>query len=213
VPDKVKKLDIDLVIIFSPAEDYPAFYYYYLYNLTPEGIPQAPPDPEYVLKPALERIPDGLPRKFYEYCKAHNWVWTNGKNLHFDEQQIMTDPKSRDMLLELWGKPWDTLNRKLSNMRTSSGKPVKLLILFGYGGTISPETYKPEMYKEVARKYNIPFFDLNPYLNALDLSYFPMTGMGHFDPNGAIFMGKLLSRVLPDENLIPWPAPEKALSK
>jgi hypothetical protein len=65
----------------------------------------------------------------------------------------------------------------------------------------------------VALKYNIRFFDLDPYLNALDLSYFPMTGPGHFDPNGALFFGKLLAHVLPNENLIPWPTPEKTPTK
>ncbi|HEY5039381.1 MAG TPA: hypothetical protein VIJ93_09945, partial [bacterium] len=196
-----------------PNLDLEAFNYYYLYNLTADGIPHgigvmnSPPDPEYMLKPPLERISDGLPRRFYDYCKAHNYVKIEGNKFVWDNA-IYSDPKSHDMILEFWGKPWEVLNRKLSNMRTSSGKPARLLILFGYQGALPPDVYKPEMYKEVARKFKIPYFDLNPILNALQLSYYPMTGTGHLDPNGAIFFGKLLTQVFKKENLIPWPTPE-----
>jgi hypothetical protein len=213
VPEEAKNLDIDLVVIFSPNLDMPAYYYYYLYNLTSDGVPHgggiwnSPPDPEYMLKPPLERIPDGLPRRFYDYCKEHNYVRIKGNNFEFSDDAINSDPKLHDMVLEFWGKPWDVLNRKLSNMKTSSGKPMRLLILFGYMGTLPADVYHPEFYKEVARKYKIPFFDLNPTLNALSLSYFPMTGPGHLDPNGAVFFGKLLTQVFKKENLIPWPTP------
>ncbi len=213
LPDKVKKLDIDQVIIFCPNSDFPAYYYYYQYNLTPDGIPQTPPNMEYALKPPLERIPDGLPRQFYDYCKEHHWVVVNGNNLSFNDAAIAADPKAHDMSLEFWGKPWDLLNRKFSSMRTSGGQPVKLLILLGYEGTHTPDNYSPDLFKEVARKYHIPILDLIPYENALNFSYFPMTSTGHLDPNGAVFMGKLLARLLPDENLIPWPTPEKTPAK
>jgi hypothetical protein len=212
VPDKAKKLDADLVIIFSPIQEGSAFFYYFLYNLTSDGIPKSPPDPEYVLKPPLERIPDGLPRKFYDYCKAHNLVTVQGNKLDWSAD-VYTDPNLHDMMLEFWGKPWEVLKRKLSNIRTSSGKPVELLILFACAGPQSTANCKSDLLKEVALKYGIRFFDLDPYLNALDLSYFPMTGPGHFDPNGALFFGKLLAHVLPNENLIPWPTAEKTPTK
>ncbi len=219
VPDEVKKLDVDLVVIFNPQIDLPAYCYYYRYNLTPDGIPHANgvltsnPDMEYILKPPQERIPDGMPRRFYEYCKEHKYVKINGNNFEFSVNDINSDPKAREMSLEFWGYPWELLNRKLSNMRTSSGKPVRLLILFGYINAVSADYYQPDFYKEVAQKYNVPYFDLGPYLNALDLSFYPTTGPGHLDPNGAIFFGKLLTQVFKNENLIPWPVPEKVLQK
>jgi hypothetical protein len=218
VPDEAKKLDVDLVVIFSPNLDKAAFQYYFLYNLTPDGIPHgggvfnSPPDPEYILRPPLERIPDGLPRRFYEYCKKHGYVKIEGNNFVWDDA-INSDPQLHDMILEFWGKPWQVLNRKLSSMRTSSGNPVRLLVLFGYQHPLSPDIYKPEFYKEVARKYKIPFYDLNPTLNALHLSYFPMCGHGHSDPNGAVFLGKLLTQVFRKEHLIPWPTVEPTPSQ
>jgi lysophospholipase L1-like esterase len=96
-------------------------------------------------------------------------------------------------------------------MRTSSGKPVRLLILFGYSGRLGSDFYQQEFYKEVARKYDIPYMDLVPALNALHVSYFPITGDGaHFNPDGAMFFGKLLTHELVREKLIPWKEdPEK----
>jgi len=216
VPDEVQKLDIDEVVIFSPTLDGEAWTYYFLYNLTADGVPQYPPDPEYALKPVLERIPDGLPRKFYDYCKAHNLVTVKGNYLDFSytSHAILADPKLHDMLLEFRGRPWKVLNEKLSSMRTSGGKPVKLLLVFGYTGMLSEDVYKPDMWKEVAEKYNIPYVDLNPYMNTLHLSYFPVTSDGsHWNPDGCIFFGKLMANVLPREGLIPWPTPEKTPAK
>jgi hypothetical protein len=214
LPDEVKKLDIDLVIIFSPNLDGEAFPYYFIYNLTPDGVPQSPPNPEYVLKPPLERIPDGLPRKFYDYCKERNWVSVQGNYLRWDEHSILADPKLHDMVLEFLAKPWQVLNQKLSEVRTSGGKPVKLLILFSYTGWLSEDTYRTDMWKEVAEKDKVPYYDLNPFMNTLHLSYFPLTTDGvHLTPDGCVFFGKLLARVLPKEGLIPWPTPEKTPSK
>ncbi len=213
VPAIAKKYDIDLLIVFSPTLDGNAFEYYYNHNLTADGIPQYPPDMEYILKPPLERIPDGLPRKFYDYCKEHNMVKVEGRNLIFDNS-VLTDPKLQDMIMEFWGKPWVVLNQKLSAMKTSFGKPVKMLLLFTYTGPQSGSWYKPDFYKQIAQKFNIPYFDLNPAMNTFHLSYYPLTHEGsHLNPDGCMFFGKLLAHVLPQENLIPWPTPEKASQK
>lgn len=213
VPAVAKLYDVDLLIVFSPALDGNVFDYYFSHNLTADGIPQYPPDMEYLLKPPLQRIPDGLPRKFYDYCKEHNWVKLAGRKLVFDDK-VLTDPKLHDMILEFWGKPWDVLNRKLSAMKTSFGKPAKMLVLFTYTGVQSGEDYKPDLFKEVAGKYNIPYYDLIPTMNALHLSFYGGTSDGdHFDPDGCKFYGNLLARVLPREKLIPWPTPEKESKK
>jgi hypothetical protein len=42
-------------------------------------------------------------------------------------------------------------------------------------------------------------------MNALHLSYFPLTSDGsHLNPDGCIFLGKLLTHELVREKLIPW---------
>lgn len=210
VPEEVKRMDIDLVVILFPTLDLPAFYYYYLYNLTPDGVPQYPPDPEFALKPPMDRISPGLPRKFFDYCQAHQLVKIEGNKFAWDVG-IYKDPQAQDMLQEFWGKPWDILNRKLSNMRTSGGKPVKLAVLLGVQGPQSQENSRPspQALLEIGEKFHIPCYNLNPYMNALHLSYFPMTGVGHLDPNGAVFFGKFLTQFLKNEDLIPWPASER----
>lgn len=218
VPDEAKKLDVDQVVIFNPALDRDAYQYYFLYNLTPDGIPHgnglfnSPPDPEYVLKPPQERIPDGLPRKFYDYCKAHNYVKIEGNNFVWDSA-LYRDPKLQDMLMEFWGKPWEVLQRKLSAMRTSGGKPVKLLILFGNTAPMSPDLGRPELYRQVAEKFKIPYYDMNPQLNSMLFSFYPYSGTGHFDPYGAILFGKVMTQVLKKEHLIPWPTVEPTPSQ
>jgi hypothetical protein len=113
------------------------------------------------------------------------------------------------MVLEFWGKPLVALNEKLSKLRTSGGKPVRLLMLFNNTAPMSGDLSRPALFKEVAEKFKIPYFDLNPYLNSLFFSFYPYSGTGHLDPYGAIFFGKLLARVLPNEGLIPWPTPAK----
>jgi hypothetical protein len=209
VPEAAKLYDIDLLIVLSPNLDRNAFEYYFDHNLTEDGIPQYPPDMEYVLKPPLERIPEGLPRKFYDYCKAHNLVKLMGRNLVFDDS-VSTDPKLQDMILEFWGKPWEVLQRKLNAMTTSFGKPARMLVLLTYTGPQSGAWYRTDFYKQVAGKFNIPYFDLNPAMNALHLSYFPVTADGgHFDPDGCKFFAKLLAHELAREKLIPWPTPQK----
>jgi hypothetical protein len=205
VPPAVKKNDVDLVIIFSPNLDRKAYTYYFDHPLTSDGIPQYPTDPEYLLKPAQDRIPSGLPKKFYEYCKAHGFVKIDGKKFVFDDDKIMSDPQLHDWVLEFYGRPWAVLQKKLSGMKTSEGKPVRLLVLLTYTGRMGSQLYHPDFYQEVATKYGIPFYDLGPIMNALHLSYYPLTGdQTHLNPDGCIFFGRLLAHQLIQEKLIPW---------
>src|SRR5262249_33837866 len=109
-----------------------------------------------------DRIPKGMPRKFYDDCKAHGWVKVDGKTMVFDDDKIMADPALHDMVLEFYGKPWEILLKKLSALRTSGGQPVRMLALITYTGRLGSQTYHPDFYKEVAMKYGVPFMDLGP---------------------------------------------------
>jgi hypothetical protein len=118
----------------------------------------------------------------------------------------MADPALHDMVLEFYGKPWEVLLKKLSAQRTSGGQPVRLLVLLTYTGRLGSQTYHPDLYKEVAVKYGIPFYDLGPVMNAVHLSYYPLTGDdSHLNPDGAIFFGRLIAHEFVKEKLIPWP--------
>lgn len=205
LPEVVKRNDVDLVIIFNPQNDLRPYNYYFDHPLTSDGIPKYPNDIEYYLKPPLERIPNGLPRKFYDFCKAHDLVKIDGRNFKFDDSKILSDPALHDMVLDFYGKPLDVLNRELSSTKTSGGKPVRLLVLFTYTGREWNQQHDSDLWIEAAKKFNFPFLDLNPEMNALHLSFFPLTqDDSHFNPDGSVFFGRLLACVLVRDKLIPW---------
>jgi hypothetical protein len=110
VPDSVQKNDIDLVLILQPPSvggmDYFPVNNYFTRLFTPEGIPAAGLDPEYVLKPLSKRIPEGEPRRFFERCKSKNLVNINGDNFLFSPG-VFLDPELHDSLVQLYGKPFD----------------------------------------------------------------------------------------------------------
>jgi len=204
LPEIVKKNDIDLVMIFSPQSDHPPYYYYFDHPLTSDGIPQSPNDPEYMLKPAQERIPDGSPRKFYDFCKAHKLVQMNGRNFDFDPS-VVTYPELHDMILDFYGKPLSVLNRKLLNIKTSGGQSPKLLVIYTYTEWGWVQHHDTDIWIEASKKFNLPYLDLNPEMSALHLSYYPLTEEGtHFDPDGFTFFGRLIAHDLIRDKLIPW---------
>jgi hypothetical protein len=138
LPDIVERNDIDLVVIFMPPTspsmlDYLPYKIYFNHPITSQGIPKYPNSPEYLLKPPLERIPNGTPEKFYDFCRAHDLVKIDGNIFNFDEK-LFTYPELHDSLVEMYGKPLDVLNQKLLGMKTSSGQPVRLLLCTTYTG-------------------------------------------------------------------------------
>jgi hypothetical protein len=212
VPGAVQKNDIDLVVIFQAPPpglmDYIPFNNYFTRPITPEGIPAADFDPEYVLKPLSNRIPEGEPRRFFELCKSKKLVFINGNNFSFSPD-VFLDPALHDLLVQLYGKPYDLLNRKLSSMKTSSGKPVRLLICSAHTGPLessSGSSEDPKIWPDLCKKYHIPFLDLNDEMTALSLSFFPLTenaGNGHFNPNGHLFFSQLLIHDFIRDGFIP----------
>jgi hypothetical protein len=159
---------------------------------------------EYLLKPPLERIPDGTPRKFYDFCKAHNLVRVNGNVFDFDDG-IFSYPELHDLLVELYGKPLGVLNQKLSGMKTSSGQPVRLLLCTTYTGFSWLKNREDnQLWVDAAKKYNFPILNLKDEMNALHLSFFPLTGdHTHLNPDGHVFFGRLLAHDLIRDKLIP----------
>ncbi len=206
VPDVVRRNDVDLVVVFVPRAytDWMPYHFYFDHPLDPDGIPRYPNDPEYNLKPPLERIPDGTPRRFYDYCFSRGWVKVKGNALEFDER-LIAEPQLRNDLLEMYGRPLDVLNRKLAGMRTSAGEPVRLLLLSTYTGRGFTRKYDIPLWIEAAQKYGVPSLDLTAEVDALHLTYGPLTGdETHLNPNGGVFFGRLLARRLIQERIIPW---------
>jgi hypothetical protein len=208
LPDIVKRNDIDLVIIFMPraGPDFSPYKFYFDHPITSEGIPQYPNDMEYVLKPPLERIPNGMPRNFYDFCKAHNLVRIDGNVFNFDES-LLSYPELHDSLVKMYGRPLDVLNQKLLAIKTSSGQPVRLLLCStheGVGNLLYPDN--SQIWMDAAKKYNFPILDINAEFEALHLAFFPLTGddHNHMNPDGHLFFGKLIAHDLIHDKLIPW---------
>ncbi len=203
VPAAVKRNDIDLVIIFMPRTyyDFAPYKWYFDTPITPQEIPQNIFDAEYLLKPPLERIPNGISRDFYDYCKAHDLVKIEGNSLKFD-QSLFRDPELHPLLVQLYGKPMDLLNKELSTMKTSAGQKVRLLVCSIYTGRLWSNPEDPQIWADAAVKYNFPILDLNAEMNALQLSFFPLMA-DHLDPDGHAFYGQLIARDLIRDNLIP----------
>ena len=207
LPDIVKRNDIDLVIIFMPraGPDFSPYKFYFDHPITSEGIPQYPNDMEYVLKPPLERIPNGMPRNFYDFCKAHNLVRIDGNVFNFDES-LLSYPELHDSLVKMYGRPLDVLNQMLLAMKTSSGQPVRLLLCFTFTGFHWLKNMADDqLWVDAAKKYNFPLLNLKDETNALHLSFFPLTGDNtHLNPDGNVFFGRLLAHDLVRDKLIPW---------
>ena len=208
LPDIVKHNDIDLVIIFMPptSSDYLPYKVYFDHPITSEGIPKLPSDMEYLLTPPLERIPKGAPQSFYNFCKAHDLVKIDGNVFNFDEK-LFNYPELHDALVEMYGKPLDVLNQKLSAIKTSSGQPVRLLLCStheGVGNLLYPDN--SQIWMDAAKKYNFPILDINAEFEALHLAFFPLTGddHNHMNPDGHLFFGKLIAHDLIHDKLIPW---------
>ena len=144
------------------------------------------------------------------FAKPTVW-WKSVATIFFFEENIVTDPKwntnkqLHDWVIDFYGKPLGVLNRKLSDMRTSDGKPVRLLALFTYTGRSEGPQYERALWVEAAQRYKFPYLDLFPEMNALNFSFIPLTqDTGHLTADGANFFARLLAHQLIRDKLIPW---------
>jgi hypothetical protein len=204
----VQNYDIDLVVILHPPTPtgFNPYSAYFERPLTQDGIPAYQVDQEYLLKPALQRIPNGPARDFYDLCKAHKLVHIEKNNIVFNGD-LDLDPGIRDSVIQLYGISIDLLNRKLSAMKTSSGQPVRLLVCFTPTAFLRSCFLYSEFWKDLTERFHIPFLNLFDEMTALRLSYLPMSegaGNDHFDSNGHFFFGRLMAHDLIRDKLIPW---------
>jgi hypothetical protein len=208
VPDVCKKDDIDLVVILQPPAIYTVypFLFYFKLPMTKEGILAWPWDMEYRLKPPQKRIPDGEAREFYDLCKKENLVSVEENNFVFDAS-LFHKPEFHDVLVRMYGKPIDILNRELSQIKTSSGQPVRLVLCTTNTGVLRPNPEDPKIWEDVCHRYGIYYMDTNDEMTALRLTFFPLSengGADHLTPEGNVFFGALLAHDLIRDGHIPW---------
>lgn len=208
VPQVAEKDGIDLVILLEPptVESVFPYKFYFMNPITLEGIPRYPNDPEYLLKPPLQRIPDGAPRRFYEYCKAHHLVKIEGQNFVFD-QKLFLEPELRGTLVELYAKPLELLRQKLEKIKTPSGDPVKVMVVATHSYLLKPNLEPTDIWTDICKKSQVSLLDVNDEMTAVMQAYYPIAESGgndHFNPEGHAFFGKFLADELIRRRLVPW---------
>jgi len=212
VPDTVRLNDIDLVVILQvPVQiNHSPFLAYFERPMTSEGIPANEIDGEFLTRPYKERIPDGAPKRFVEKCMARKWARLKGDGVAFNKG-LTGEPELRDELVDMYGKPMDLLKKELVGMRTSNGNPVSLVLCFTSSGWFAGCSGEEELWKALTHKYDIPLLNLGREMNALRISYYPISEFGnanHFNLNGHMFFGRLMAHSLIWEGLVPWSKPD-----
>ncbi len=203
-----KKDDIDLVVILQPPAVYTVypFLFYFKCPPTKDGIPFWPWDMEYRLKPPEKRIPEGLAREFYDLAKKENLVTVQENNFLFNDS-LFSKPEFHDVLVRMYGAPINLLNQELSQMRTSSGQPVRLVLCTTHTGVVRPNPEDPSIWADVCKRYGIYHMDTNDEMTALRVTFYPLSengGNDHLTPEGNMFFGELLAHDLIRDGHIPW---------
>jgi sugar lactone lactonase YvrE len=208
VPEVIQKNDIDLVVIMHPptvSSVFP-FFFYFQRPLNADGIPLNTVDGEYAVKPASERIPNGIPRVFYDFCESHKLVKMDGTNFNF-EQSVLKTPELREPLIQMYGKPLVLLKNKISKMKTSAGKPVALVLCSTHSGFVQSWPEEPEIWAAVCDRNKIKFLDLNEDMTAVQLSFHSLDENGsnqHFNQDGHLVFSAILAHGLIHSGALPW---------
>lgn len=210
IPPLVKKYDVDLALLMLSPDYGNSLSAYYQRPTDSDGIPTDQVDPEYLLKPYKEKIPDGIPRKMYELAKAKKWIniSTKGDQINFvDNSRLMTDPDTRTCLIKMMGKPLGLLNQKLTQTRTSGGQPVKFQPFLLPTGNENPALLSIGFWRDVFKEENLTWGDFTPEFTALRTTYHPFSeiyGGDHFNANGHLLFSVILANKLIEKGLIPW---------
>jgi hypothetical protein len=206
VPDLVKTYDIDLVLFLLTPNNY--IFSYFERPLSAEGIPDIKIDPEFLLKKGKERYPRGLPKEFVEFCLSKKMSIFNPEgNLALAEPdyiQVMNDPKGREIVAKMFGRPTKLLAGKLAAMKTTQGAPVKLEICLLPVPRFHPEDIS--IFQDVLKEIGAPFMDFTQHMNTFRITYYPLSeldGGDHYYPEGHDFMGFLLGQELISRSLVP----------
>lgn len=209
VENAVKRSDMDLVVFMIPpsvSNNFP-YKYYFERHLTAEGIPDLKVDSEFLLKPPSERVPEGPARRFYEKCKSGGWVKEEGVNLVFDEAAVLKASSLRPELVELYGRPIQLLSRRLGRLKTTSGKPVRWVVVTTHSGYSELWPEETDIWKAVCEQNGISFLDVNPDTAATQLSFYSLDENGsneHYNPDGHRYFATVLSRALIRGGYLPW---------
>jgi hypothetical protein len=205
VPKMVEKYDIDEVLYMAVPQAHSPFDVYFTRPLGPTGVPSEAPDAEYLLKPLSEKTLDPAAERFWKKALAKDLarLGPHGQAVFSDLVSLMRDPSFMVDLVELTGRPFGLLSKKVTGMRTSSGAPVGFHICFTPLPTVDPENFR-SLWQGIARTRGIPWLDLSGPIRALRPTFGEVTDGGHehFYLQGHALVAYLLSEELPARGIV-----------
>ncbi len=211
VPAIAQKYDIDTVL-FCLTPNY-TDYVYFLRPLTKEGIPSEKDDPEYILKPIQDRIPEGLPRRFIELCQAKNLVSIEGNQFHFSPlADLVQDSQIRKCMVDLYSRPLKLLKEKLASQKTSGGHAGNLDICLIPWAKFYPFEKEKPFWEDVLKEVGGPSTDLSDLLTAFRVSFYPLSeidGNDHYTAEGQGLIAFVLTQELIRQKLFPFSSSQK----
>jgi hypothetical protein len=208
VPPLVKDYDIDLVIIeliknFNLDD-------YFQRPLTDEGVPTEKIDPVFLLEHWPKKSNGTIAEKFLELCLKNNLatITSSGQPSFSDVNKLIQNPVIRDDMVEMYSRPLNLLNRKLTSSKTSSGHAVRMeVFLMPTAGFESNINDPSSFWQSILDKIGAPSVNLSSTMTALRISYYPFTepvSPYHFDANGHLLISYLLAHHLIQDKIIPW---------
>lgn len=192
VPEIVKTYEIDLVLFVVPAA--PGLLAYFETPLTELGIPGIVPDPEYLLKPDVEKLSDPALRRLYDACTARQLAMQhpNGRIVFAPLEDLMRQAEIRTELAELIGRPFRLLDRAL---RRDRGSP--LYVVYIPVGEKDPVQPFADLLGDIARRDGLKVIDMSNTMVTLRKTlygYNELAGNYHLRPGGHDMAAHLLAR-------------------
>jgi hypothetical protein len=208
VPSLAKDYDVDLVLfLFSPNYNLDLFYQR---PLNQDQIPVEKADPEFLLRPVLERLQPGPALDFYNFCHFKGLADVDPKNfIRFKgRDELFGDPEVLRKLTALYARSYQVLKRKLDSTIGLEGNPVRLQMVFMPFTRFQGQKNEKPFWHGVLEASGAPWFDLSDQITALRPSFYPfseLTGNDHLEVNGHSLISYLLAFDLLQRGIIPGP--------
>jgi hypothetical protein len=205
-----QKYHVDLVLGLVTPSGEEKFEDYYLKPLNADGIPSDKIDPEFLLKPWKDKIPEGAPERLYQSCLKRKLVQiyspTQLQFGLFENLLLAGDTEMRDDLIEMIGKPLKFISDKLKAGNGEGAVTPPLCLCFVPGDDARPVGVYESFWQDLSLRQGIKFLDLSRPFDDLKASYFPTSEVcchRHYTAYGNALIAYLLSYYLPKQNWIP----------
>ncbi len=212
-PDLCAKYDFDLVLILQDDQELQSIFQYLLVNpVDSDGIPVSQLDPEFILKPNMEKSMKTYP-DFIQYLLSKKLVVNMSNRFpDFYVDDILRDSKAREMFLKIQGQPLKMLKKKMNGMRTSGGKVPQLVFCYfdpGGGDGFFTNELQRSFWRDLCQEEGVAFVDLCDDFAVLGMTYHPYSvDVGHFTPNGMNLFNRILLFELNRNKIIPTKPPD-----